>query len=258
MRTQGMPEARVLEAGIPYLIFVGTYWVVGGLFLLLELSPAARDAWKGIKCQPARTMPWDSIRNITRNVGLQQLTVYPLALWLLGPVVRQRCSFAPELPGVKETLFGLVVCAICAEVYFFHVHWALHHPKLYPHVHKVHHEFTAPIALECIYFHPIESVLNFGVISSGPLLLGSHVTLLYLFTAIGVFNVLVHHCGYEVLRPVTVRYHRLQITHHISPPAAPPPPPSAPTSRGPTSHLSPSHMLASARSLSTPRQSSAA
>jgi len=143
-------------------------------------------------------MDWKMIGKITRYVLLQQLTVYPAAGWLLSGLVRQRCSFAPELPSATETFLSLLFFGLCAEVYFFHVHWALHHPRLYPHVHKVHHEFTYPCALECIYFHPIESVLNFGVVASGPLLLGSHVTLFYLFIVIGVANVLIHHCGHEV------------------------------------------------------------
>jgi len=191
-------DPRIVDFLIPYFIFVWTYWTVGGLFLLLELSPWASAAMKGIKCQPGKVMPTKSIAKIVKKVAVQQLTVYPAALWVLSPIIRQRCSFSPELPTMLETATGLVVCALCAEVYFFHVHWGLHHPRIYPHVHKVHHEFTAPIALECIYFHPVEAVLNFGVVGSGPLLLGSHVTVLYLFTFIAMVNILVHHCGYEV------------------------------------------------------------
>ena len=151
-----------------------------------------------MKCQPGKYMDWTMVRKILKNVGAQQLTVYPFFLWLGADAVRARLSFAPELPSAKETLLSLVFFALCAEVYFYHCHRLLHHPLLYPHVHKVHHEFTYPIALECIYFHPVESVLNFGVVASGPLILGSHVTLLYLFTVIGVANVLIHHCGHEV------------------------------------------------------------
>lgn len=32
----------------------------------------------------------------------------------------------------------------------------LHHPYLYKHVHKLHHEWTAPIGIVAIYAHPVE------------------------------------------------------------------------------------------------------
>ena len=112
--------------------------------------------------------------------------------------MRGRCSFAPALPTAAEAVSHLLFFGLMAEIYFYHVHRLLHHPRLYPWVHKIHHEFTAPISLEAMYFHPVESVLNIGVLLSGPLCLGSHITLVYAFTVIAVLNVLVHHCGHEV------------------------------------------------------------
>lgn len=52
--------------------------------------------------------------------------------------------------------------------------------------------------MECLYFHPIESVLQFGVVAFGPMVMQAHVTELYLWEMIAVLAILLHHSGYEV------------------------------------------------------------
>ena len=49
----------------------------------------------------------------------------------------------------------LAGCALFADVYFFYVHWVLHHRSIYAHVHKKHHKYTSPIAFEAFYFHSV-------------------------------------------------------------------------------------------------------
>jgi len=190
-------DEAVLTMGIPLRLTAASYFGFGLLFLALDCSGAARW-WQGVKCQPRREMPWTDVAHIVASVTAQLASVYPLALWLMAPLMRGRLSFDAELPSTAVAAASLAFFAVATEVYFYHVHRALHHPRVYPYVHKVHHRYTAPVALECLYFHPVESMLQLGTVAFGPLLLGSHVALLYLWIVIVMFNISLHHCGHEV------------------------------------------------------------
>jgi len=183
---------------LPMLVLLCTYWIIGGALLALDFVPPLRSWVRHRKCQPQAQPSARMVLKICAVVGTQMLTIYPLALYLIRHPLSGHLNASKTLPTAAEFLWSAPLYLISTEIWFFYVHWFLHHPKLYPYIHKVHHEFTAPIALECLYFHPVESVAQFGTVVLGPFLLGSHVTLLYLWEFLSIIAILLHHSGYEV------------------------------------------------------------
>jgi methylsterol monooxygenase len=189
--------AWVADVFMPLAILQIFYWVPGLAFLALD--HLRWTWWSDRKCQPDKRLPRAEVLHICWYVGIQLVTVYPLAFWLLGPLARARLRYSiDELPDATTCAVQLAGFGLATEAYFYYTHRLLHHPKLYLHLHKVHHRFTYPIALECLYFHPVESVMQLGTVMLGPLLLGSHVTMLWAWEAVALLNIALHHAGHDV------------------------------------------------------------
>ena len=202
--------------------YIFVYPVGLGVFAILVSflggGSAASVLYGGIHCC------WGS----TRSPGLQlqfaesqqQFDRSPACPSSAGPTTLGGiCTIAPtpkvstptDMASVTTLITAFaqfLVFVLGAEVWFFYLHWCMHLNKwCYRTMHKFHHQYTAPNAFEALFFHPVEIVLNFGVVAFGPAVWAvvfggsTHVLVLAAWSATATFFVALHHSGFDFETP---------------------------------------------------------
>jgi len=98
-------------------------------------------------------------------------------------------------------LFHIFIFILVEDFLFYWSHRLLHHPKIYKHIHKKHHEFKSTIGIASEYAHPVESFIsNLVPFISGPILVGlmsqTHAFTFWLWTLIRITETVDAHSGY--------------------------------------------------------------
>jgi len=91
---------------------------------------------------------------------------------------------------------------IFEDAYHYFVHRLLHYGPFYKHIHKIHHEFSAPFGMAAEYAHPLETlILGFGTIG-GPLIFVAitndlHIVTVLAWIMLRLFQTVDAHSGYD-------------------------------------------------------------
>uniref|UniRef100_A0A1X7UT11 Fatty acid hydroxylase domain-containing protein n=1 Tax=Amphimedon queenslandica TaxID=400682 RepID=A0A1X7UT11_AMPQE len=172
-------------------------------FIDLNASP---QFIKKYKIQDTKNFPVDPVK-YKKCLKLSVFNSYVVGFIFLtvsSPIAYWRglsCSY--QLPTFPQVICQLIVYALSVELVFYYMHRLFHHRFLYSRIHKIHHEWTAPISLASVYCHPIEHFfVNLLSTLSGPLILGSyfnnHVGSVWLWVVMALVNSTYTHSGYHL------------------------------------------------------------
>eukprot|EP01006_Ploeotia_vitrea_P029508 TRINITY_DN62038_c0_g1_i1.p1 TRINITY_DN62038_c0_g1~~TRINITY_DN62038_c0_g1_i1.p1 ORF type:complete len:289 (-),score=14.52 TRINITY_DN62038_c0_g1_i1:393-1259(-) len=180
------------------------YFLNGGIFLCMDLTHKPSFLYK-YKLQPNRPFDRSTLSKLLLNLAGGLVVITQAAWWLLvvylSPMLRPYgfgIYVDETLPDTYTLFTSLMMFVAVEETLFFYGHWLLHKPSLYPRIHKIHHEYKAPIALAAAYSHPVEMfVSNIGPVLIGPMLCGSHLYTLCGWMVFAILGTQMHHSGYR-------------------------------------------------------------
>lgn len=185
--------------------------VAGGAYLAVWTLGRERFAKNRIQKRPRpaqvrREVFWSFVSILIISALLTATWRTAEAGWSLG-------YFDAAEFGWAYLVASVVIMAVVHDTYYYWAHRAMHHPKVFRHVHKLHHTFTNPTPFASYAFHPLEAVVEVAwyaplafVLPVHPYAVAAYIVLLT------VFNV-ISHLGYEFYNPGVARWF-ITSTHH--------------------------------------------
>ena len=188
-----------LTLGGALVIHTATYWGVG--LSLLAFEKVLPSIALRYKTQPRKIVRWTEILKLLKRVVVNQLLLLVsfLAVSKLRPKfliddLDKKVNRTPPsyLRIAADYVFNLGVF----EIVFYCFHRALHDLRWYKYIHKIHHEFKAPIALAAEYAHIVELILSNIVPGAiGPASTNAHPVSTWVWLFGSLVQTLFHHSG---------------------------------------------------------------
>lgn len=201
---------QVIEFWGTLLVQLVFFWLPSVFYLALD--HVAPNFSQQHKLQPQSKQPSlvevkECLRVVLRNQALSALIhVFLLSISALTGG-KPTYNFNVKLPALNQIVLDVFACILLREILFYYTHRILHLPSLYPKIHKLHHRFTAPVALAAQYAHPIEHVIaNTLPISILPMIMQCHVVSFWVFLALELLETTTVHSGYDFLSGIAKKH----------------------------------------------------
>lgn len=174
-----------------YLIIAGLAFTV---FYIIR-----KQAWSFKRIQKRFPLNSDYIREIIYSL----ITAFIFAgvgyLVFLTPFVwYTKAYFVIEDKGWGYLFLSVVLTILIHDTYFYWMHRIMHHASVYRWVHKVHHLSTNPSPWAAMAFHPIEAVIEAGIIVVVAFIFPIHPLAIGIFLLFMMLYNVYGHLGYEL------------------------------------------------------------
>jgi len=141
-----------------------------------------------------------------------------LVLHLLRQAGHTRIYTDIEAYGWGYFLLSVMGLIFAHDTYFYWTHRLMHHPRLFPIFHAIHHRSRNPTPWASLAFHPLEAIVEFGIVPVAVFFLPVHPLALVLFATWSLAWNIMGHLGFEFfprnfLRHPILRWFNTS-THH--------------------------------------------
>ncbi len=120
--------------------------------------------------------------------------------------------------GLSWFVASIMIAIVLHDTYFYWVHRAMHHPKLFKAFHLTHHRSNNPTPFTAYSFSIAEAAIEYAYTPLLLMLLPMHPTAIAILLFIMIFKNAIGHCGYEIHPAGSTRHpilkHLTTVTHH--------------------------------------------
>ncbi|PJJ83621.1 sterol desaturase family protein [Mucilaginibacter auburnensis] len=99
--------------------------------------------------------------------------------------------------GYGYFVFSVLLMIVIHDAYFYWTHRLLHWKPLYKHVHVVHHRSLNPTPFSAYAFHPVEALVEVGIVPVIVFTVPYHYMALTIFSGYALIMNIMGHMGYE-------------------------------------------------------------
>jgi lathosterol oxidase len=175
-----------------YFLFAGIAFLIGYVLFRKQL--------KGQKIQQR----YPKANQYFREIGYSLITMsffafLPLFL-IKNPDIRPYTTYYTDIKtyGWFYFYFAFILMLIIHDTYFYWMHRLMHHPKLFKYFHLVHHQSTNPSPWAAYAFHPLEAVIEVGIVAVLLFTIPIHSLHLPIFFLFSILYNVYGHTGYEL------------------------------------------------------------
>jgi lathosterol oxidase len=173
----------IILAGLAYLIFY-VIW---------------KEKWTHKKIQqrfPGKERIWFEIKYSMLNMIIFVITG-------LGVAAMTKMGIAHFYKNISDYGWGyffisIIIMIFLHDTYFYWAHRFMHIKKLYPYVHKVHHQSINPTPWAAFSFHPIEGFLEAAIVPIIVLIMPVHGLAIFIFVLFSTILNVLGHLGFEI------------------------------------------------------------
>ncbi len=144
------------------------------------------------------------VNDYTREIIFSIISIFIIAFvpfMLLGiPAIAKHTTYYKDINQYGKWYFFLAfpIMTLLHDTYFYWMHRLIHHPALFKWIHVTHHQSTNPSPFAAYAFHPLEAILEAGVLVVFIFTIPIHkFHLLFFFLFMILYNVY-GHLGWEL------------------------------------------------------------
>lgn len=181
----------LFRLAVRYLLFAGSFYLV---FYV----------WKNKTIWRAKIQQrYPENKHVIREIVNSFITIIIFGLVIIGVIYASKAGLTRIYPNIGDKgwgyyIFSILLMILMHDTYFYWTHRAMHWKPLFKAVHKIHHLSTNPTPFAAYAFHPLEAVIEIGIVPLIALTIPYHGTALTLFSLYSLLLNVTGHLGFEL------------------------------------------------------------